>query len=226
MSCADLYHTIYITNKSALLSGNIKLDDVLSSRKKDMRTGISLIVPVKSIEKPYDHIVTLLKQNEPGQYYYPLSDLHITIFDFLQASDTYKRDIQRENKFIEITEKVLEGFKEFTIALKGVVFSKEAGIIQGFDNNRLVTIRNNIRLTMEHYGIINNERYISESAHITFCRFKKTLNNHERLMRFIDEYREYDMGKEKINHIELVEHDWYNKETNKRVIKAFHTGLQ
>ena len=68
-----------------------------------------------------------------------------------------------------------------------------------------------MREMLEKNGIRNDERYRSETAHITFCRFRKELNNPKKLVKELDRYREYVFGRESVEYIELVEHDWYNR---------------
>ncbi len=77
---------------------------------------------------------------------------------------------------------------------------------------------------MKETGLKNNERYESESAHITFCRFREKLKNPEKFMRLIDENRKYEIGKERIDRLELVEHDWYNQESKRRLLRCFSLG--
>jgi len=223
MNSAELYNHIYDTNEKALRSGDVLIDPVLSRGMKDRRFGLSLIIPVRRIQIKYEKLVRQFKEIEP-LYYYPFSDLHITIFDFVQGSGQYRRNQETEMKCIEAAEKALKGVPEFDIEFDGIVFSREAGLLQGFDHNRLLQIRKCIRKVIKEIGLKNDERYESGSAHITFCRFKEKIRNPETFMHFVDEKRKYKLGKEKIDLIQLVEHDWYNQESKKRVIQCFSIG--
>lgn len=71
---------------------------------------------------------------------------------------------------------------------------------------------------MKDLDIINDERYVSESSHVTFTRFKKGIRNGIEYGELIDRLFIYELWKENISHIELVEHDWYNISTKKRII--------
>ena len=219
----ELYNRIYHANEKALRSGDVLIDELLAHGAKDKRLGLSLIIPVRKIQRNYEKLVRQFKEHEP-LYYYPFSDLHITLFDYVQASEHYRRNRDTETKCIEITEKALKSIPEFNIEFNGVVFSREAGMLQGCDHNRLLQIRKRIREVMKEIGLKNNERYESESAHITFCRFREKLKNPEKFLHLIDENRKYEIGKERVNRIELVEHDWYNKESKKRILRCFSPG--
>ncbi|MBN1700010.1 MAG: hypothetical protein JW881_21045 [Spirochaetales bacterium] len=70
-------------------------------------------------------------------------------------------------------------------------------------------------------GIENDERYRSESAHATFCRFTSPLRDPAGLLRYIEKHRSYALGTETVAVIELVEHDWYNRSSAKRIIKQY-----
>jgi hypothetical protein len=82
-----------------------------------------------------------------------------------------------ENLFLDISRNAVTSFEIFKIQMKGVVFSRGAGIIKGYDDNKLVSIRRNIRELLIAHHIKNDERYESESAHITFTRFRSNIKN-------------------------------------------------
>lgn len=221
MSNIDLYNTIYSKNRNYILTGNIIIDDVLAHNRPDSRLGISLIIPIKNIEEKFNSFIGSAMQLEPEQYYYPFNDLHITIFDYIQGNENYKRNNETEIILTEVTEKALSIANSFQITFDGIAFSKEAGFIQGYDNNKLIELRDLIRKMMLDYGIKNDERYKSESAHVTFCRFREKLTNPEKFTEFIDANRKLFLGQEFINTVELVEHDWYNLNSKKRIIRNY-----
>jgi 2'-5' RNA ligase len=102
------------------------------------------------------------------------------------------------------------------------VFNREAGIIKGYDQNKLIEIRNLLRTELCRYKIQNDERYKSESAHITFCRFKYPVNEPNALFSLIRYFQYYELGTIKVKRIDLVEHNWYNSENSRRLIKSFY----
>jgi len=221
MSSTQLYNNIFSSNKESLLSGNISVDDYLITNKQDNRLGISLIISINSIKSQYEKLITFLNNLEPDQYYYPFSDLHITIFDYIKGNPSYTQNNELETVFNELTLKALHEQTAFNIKFKGVTFSNEAGLLQGYDNNILVLIRQKIRQLMDYYGVKNDERYKSESAHVTFCRFKSPLKNPDKLVSLIAGNRDYYIGNEEVTEIQLVEHDWYNKQEKRRIINTY-----
>ncbi|MGE5411944.1 MAG: hypothetical protein ACM3MI_13365, partial [Clostridiales bacterium] len=210
MSSAELYNQIYLNNKSYLQYGDIDIDKILASRKPDLRRGISLIIPIRQIFTSYEHLVNVFSNIDPGQYYYNFDDLHITVFDFIRAKNEYQRNSSHEDAFLEISKKAVDKIRPFKIEMKGVVFSRSAGLVKGFDNNLLVLIRKNIRELMNSYNLTNDERYESESSHATFLRFRQTLQNPAKFNEIIENNKNAELGVEEITNFELVEHDWYN----------------
>jgi 2'-5' RNA ligase len=211
-----------LNNKSYLESGNIDIDKVLTSGSLDLRRGISLIIPIRQIVSSYEYLVDVFSNIDPNQYYYDFNDLHITVFDFIHAKKEYKRNSSLENAFLEISKKAVEKIRTFNIELRGVVFSRSAGLIKGYDNNMLVLIRKNIRELMNSYNLTNDERYESESSHATFVRFRQTLQNPAKFNEAIENSRYAEFGVEEITNFELVEHDWYNSSMTKRIIQHIH----
>ena len=198
--------------------GNIEIDHFLATGENDARRGISLIISVKQILNNYKRLVGDFLNVESGQYYYPIEDLHITIFDFIQGTVNYQRNDVLESLFLDISQNAADSLESFKIQMKGIVFSKAAGIIKGYDNNKLVSIRKKIRELLITHQIKNDERYESESAHVTFTRFRSNIKNPIIFCEAIKKNMEVELGEEEITNLELVEHDWYNSFHTKRII--------
>ena len=233
MSSPELYDEIHAASSARIQSGQTEIDLLLSSRGADTRRGISLVIPVQGIAETYQRLVEL----EPEQYYYPLKDLHVTVFDFIQARTHYERNEKLEKAFLSISQEVTQAVEAFEIELKGIVFSPAAGMIKGYDSNRLVSLRDHIRRLMGVQGLPNDERYASESAHITFMRFREKLVHPTSFMRFreklvhptsfveaVAKHSEMEIGEEQVSRLELVEHDWYNSCGTKRIIGEVFTS--
>lgn len=218
LSSPELYDRIYAANIGRLRSGSVEVDAFLASGEPDPRLGLSLILPIGGIAAPYEALVRSLSRIEPGQYYYPPGDLHVTVFDFLQGRADYAKDAALEEAFLDISREALESAECFGVALRGIVYSGAAGMIKGYDGGALTRIRERIRRLLRLRGLPNDERYESESAHITFTRFRAGLEAPAALRSAIDALSELDMGEEPVTKLELVEHDWYNSSRSRRMI--------
>lgn len=218
MSSPELYSRIHSSNFERIRSGQVEIDKILASGLPDLRSGISLIIPVRGMRKEYAAIVERMERAAPDQYYYPFEDLHVTVFDFLQASGSYSRNADLESAFLWISREAAASAGSFPIKMKGLVFSQAAGLIKGYDDDVLIGLRKRIRDGMAACGMANDERYESESAHVTFMRFMGILADPGSLCGALKELEEFDLGAEKVTELELVEHDWYNTRVTKRVI--------
>ncbi len=218
LNSRKLYDGIHAANIERLESSHVHIDEFLMDHKPDFRRGISLLLPIRSISDSYSKLVASLRQIEPNQYFYPLQDLHVTVFDFIQASEKYRKNEEVEATFLNLSKKAIQTIKTFPIQLDGIVFSHAAGLIQGFDGQVLCALRESIREELKKRGIQNDERYKSESSHVTFLRFMNRLSNPTELCRYIQSHRSFEIGTEMVREFEVVEHDWYNKAENKRVV--------
>ena len=77
------YDALWESSKGKILSGNINLDLQLDD-PNDNRFGITLLArpDVHSVEK-IQNLCTSLSEIEPKQYFYPSSDVHITILSMV-----------------------------------------------------------------------------------------------------------------------------------------------
>lgn len=224
MSSVSIYDQIYKDNIHGICAGDVQVDPYLPDRRGDPRRGISLIIPIQGLENEYEALVSRFRAVAPEQYCYPFEDLHITVFDFVQASEDYTRCEKKEDDFRLISHEALAGIEPFLLRLRGPVFSRAAGLLAGYDDDILIPIRNDIRRRMAMRGLSNDERYESSSAHVTFSRFCSPLQDPAGVVNLIDACRDLHLGTGKVAIMELVEHDWYNSKATKRVIATFCIG--
>jgi 2'-5' RNA ligase len=221
MSTAGLYDKIHTDSIQSLAAGQVESDPFLVPGVEDRRMGVTLVVPVTQDLARIGDLIDRFSHIEPGQYAYPVCDLHITVFDLIAGTDLYLADPAAEAVFLALCQEALRGAQAFSIDLRGVVFSKGAGLICGYDNDSLVDLRASIRSALRERGLPNTERYESHSAHITFMRFAQPLASPSRLVQLIHETRSLEIGKLDVGHLELVEHDWYNRASRRRLLGTF-----
>lgn len=221
VSTTSLYESIHQKNIAFLREGDILVDPYLRDSVPDLRRGISLIIPLSRISENYERATQVLRGQEPGQYYYPSADLHITVFDLISAHPRYLPSAALDDTFVSLANEALATFNRFYVTFKGIVFSREAGLLTGYDNGSVIALREKIRAHLPQYGIANTERYESKSVHATFVRFRKALTHPSLFADVIESCREVEIGEEPIQSISLVEHDWYNRKISTRTIKTF-----
>ena len=221
MNAASLYESIHRDNLASIREGDIFIDTYLGRGVADLRRGISLIIPLRHISVNCEGAIHDFQMLEPGQYYYPVSDLHITVFDFISAHPSYAQSNSLDEAYAAITSEALAAARGFSVAFKGIVFSREAGLFTGYDGGAVVALRERIRGLLLQQGLPNMERYPSKSVHATFFRFAKALANPGAFAEAIEARRAVELGNEEVHDMALVEHDWYNRKNSIRTIKRF-----
>jgi len=215
---AELYRAIREENIGFLRANEASVDEALAGPSPDARRGVSLVIPVRIDPAVYAALSEEFTAIEPDQYYYPCDDLHTTIFDFLSAREGYVPDRGREEEYRLIAEVACRRLEVFSLRFRGVAFSREAGLLKGYDDEVLTDLRERIRTALFKAGLGNDERYRSRSAHCTFMRFRAGLRCPSRFETAMDAWSERDLGNMPVTSAELVEHDWYNRRTSKRII--------
>ncbi len=207
-----LYLRINAAGKEAILNRKENIDPVLNNLEQDQRFGLSLLITIKGkIVENFKFLMEEVKKTEPEQYFYPESDLHITILDLISANEGYQRDDYIIGRSVKIIEKAINGLPPFEIKFKGIIFSNAAILAKGYYDFELQLIRERMRKIALENDIDFKERYQSISAHSTIVRFNKSLQNREKLAAIIQKYNNFDIGFMKVNQLDLVVHDWYNR---------------
>jgi hypothetical protein len=168
--------------KENLLSTGPSIDEVLcgelSSPGSDMRYGVAFISRPSPVV--IDYIISiqdLLRKLEPDQYYYPPSDLHLTILEVV-----HNRDPEESSSIAQHIQARIDGIipkgKDPILDSPILVFDA-AGCALGllpFDDT-LQEVRANIRERLLSINISVAPRYAAETAHISFMRYTSPLKS-------------------------------------------------
>src|SRR6185369_4155696 len=74
------YDELWFAAIGRIRTGEVELDPVLQARTPDQRRGLTLIArPDAAIRKHVARFLRQLKEVEPEQYYYFVSEFHLTI---------------------------------------------------------------------------------------------------------------------------------------------------
>ncbi|TRX36709.1 2'-5' RNA ligase family protein [Flavobacterium restrictum] len=226
MNLENHYKKLYEESISKISSDNYEIDNLIDS-EKDKRFGLTLLIrPSNEIKKEIHKFLKKIKKIEPNQYYYPNSDIHITVMSIISCYngfDMSKIDIQ---KYIELTKKCLLEGVDLNISFKGITASPSGVMIQGFmDNNELNDIRDRLRKEFKNSNLEQSldKRYSIQTAHSTIIRFKTELSQKEKFLKFLNKNINYDFGTFKVNKFELVYNDWYQREQYVKKIYEFVT---
>ena len=141
----------------------------------DTRCGVNLICrPSLDVKALIEGFQARLRGAEPGQYYYPPSDLHLTVFEITHSIDAQQA--------AEIGEFVASHHEEWSTALPrfelespAIAFDERGCALRFRTDERIVAARRHISEELSGLGVRLMPRHAQGSAHITFMRYTRSL---------------------------------------------------
>ncbi|MFV5693748.1 2'-5' RNA ligase family protein [Flavobacterium sp. LT1R49] len=222
MDLKQHYTALYNESIEKIVTDTYQIDNQIDSLS-DNRFGITLLIrPDSQTKKNIQSFLDELKQIDPEQYYYPSSDIHITVLSIISCYDGFDLATISIPDYVAIIEKSLTGIQDIAINFQGITASPSAIMLQGFTNsNSLDNLRNNLRTNFTNSGLEESidKRYSINTAHATVARFRKEINHKEKWIETLEKYRNFDFGKFKVGKYHLVYNDWYQR---KEFVKELH----
>ena len=216
------YSKLYNESISNISADKYEIDNLIDSQF-DKRFGITLIIrPSNQVKDSIQKFINELKKAEPNQYYYPNSDIHITVMSIISCYEDFNIKNIELSKYIEFIKKSLPLNPNIEINFKGLTASNSCIMLQGFmNNNQLNEIRNNLRVEFNNSKLEQSldKRYSIQTAHSTIVRFKTPFSQKQNFLKIIDKYVDYEFGTFEVKKIELVYNDWYQR---KEFVKKIH----
>ncbi|WP_304196888.1 mutarotase [Flavobacterium alvei] len=216
------YDRLYENSIQQIRENNYSIDYQIDS-VLDKRFGLTLLIrPDTETKNKIQAFLDELKEIDPNQYYYPNSDIHITVMSIISCYDDFDLTSISIPNYVSLIQKTLYGIADVAIDFTGVTASPSAVMIQGFTNsNVLNNLRNNLRMHFKDSGLEESmdKRYTIQAAHSTVVRFRKPLKNKQKLIEILEKYRNFHFGKFKIQRYYLVYNDWYQRE---KWVKELH----
>lgn len=224
MDLKEHYHELYKVSSQAILAENYRLDLNIKN-PSDSRFGITLLIrPDENIKANIKLFLDEIKAIDPAQYYYPDSDIHITVISIISCYEGFKLDKITVNDYVAIIQKSLVDIGKIKINFRGVTASPDALMLQGFPSDEsLNNLRNNLRRNFKKSGLQHSidSRYTIATAHSTVMRFQERLQNPEKLLEVVEKFKEFNFGEFTVDNLELVYNDWYQREKNTVHLKNF-----
>jgi 2'-5' RNA ligase len=145
----------------------------------DQRGGVNLICrPEEQILEHIQSIQAYLRMHEPLQYYYPRSDLHLTLFEICHSRtlDQASKIARRVNSQIGA---ILADEPAPTVCSPVLGFdSKGCRLYFVPADDHLQILRFHIQQKLSQGGAFLGSRYVSLSAHVTLMRYVSPLKGH------------------------------------------------
>ena len=215
------YNQLNSESLEALHEGRYHIDHLIDS-PSDSRRGITLLIRQnEQIKANIQEFQSAIKEVEPYQYYYPSSDLHVTTLSIISCYDGFKLSQIDINQYIDLLTEELTNTRGFQIEFRGTTLSRSGILIKGFPNPTLNQIRDKLRTRFKksEFQSSIDSRYQIKTAHCTVMRFRKQLQNIEELINKINQYENLSFGTLKVNSLELVYNDWYQKYSKTKTLK-------
>ncbi|WP_266204830.1 2'-5' RNA ligase family protein [Pontibacter kalidii] len=224
MNLPDHYDTLYKASIEKISSGQYQLDPLLDS-PNDNRFGITLLLrPDEQTKQHIQAFLGELKAVDPAQYYYPASDIHITVMSIISCYSGFALGQISVPAYVELIRESIPTRREINISFKGITASPSCAMVQGFMlDATLNELRENLRVNFKHSGLEQSidKRYTIQTAHATVVRFRKEITHLGAFLQVLEKYRNHDFGTFRAQALELVYNDWYQREKHVQVLHRF-----
>lgn len=224
MNLAAHYDAMRAAALPRLAQGRPELDALLEA-PHDPRRGLTLLArPPAAIAEAIGNILADFRQHEPDQYYYPATDLHLTILSLISCHDGFTLAAIDPAAYRAVVGAVLARSRPFTVRLAGLTASAGGILVQGFPQDEgLAAMRTGLRQAFGAAGLRQSidQRYRIQTAHSTIIRFRAPLRQPAHLLHLLAKYRHYPLGTWEIRTAELVFNDWYQRAANTVLLKKY-----
>jgi 2'-5' RNA ligase len=222
-----VYDRLWSEAEPKIAAGQVQLDPYLSNGN-DKRRGITLILrPSQEVRYRFADAVEQMAALEPEQYFYRLSELHITVLTLITAREDFDLDGVPLASYDQVFTRVCAESPPVRIRFNGVTASRGAVMAQGFAaEDGLNRLREKLRvsLTAAGRGDQLDTRYRATTAHVTLARFCAPLRDASRFVALLCELREQALYLETVDTVEtalFVYNDWYMAEDVVRTLGSY-----
>lgn len=224
MNLTEHYNNLYQDSIRKIQLDSYVVDNLIDS-DNDKRFGITLLLrPDNVVKANIQKFLSEIRSIEPHQYFYRDSDMHVTVMSIISCYDGFSLSKIRIEDYIELIKKSIMGLSCFRIEFRGLTASPSCLMVQGFlENNTLNQIRDNLRLNFKDTGLEQSidKRYTIQTAHSTILRLKNLITDKENFLKKVNEYRDFYFGTFKVDTLELVYNDWYQRKEYVKTLYKF-----
>ncbi|GGF45660.1 2'-5' RNA ligase family protein [Echinicola rosea] len=221
MKLKSHYQSLFDSSRQQLINGNYEIDEKIDHPFDDRR-GISLLArPDHHCKTKIAAFLDELRPLDPSQYYYPQSDLHITIMSIISCYSGFQLGQISPEEYKQIILHSLRGIPPIMIQIEGVTLSPAGILLQGYpDGEALQHLRDRLRQNFKDSFLQQSldKRYTIQTAHSTIMRYRHPLKNLDKFLQVINHNRHTDFGTFTISELELVFNDWYQRQENVQIL--------
>ncbi|MGZ0015958.1 2'-5' RNA ligase family protein [Yeosuana sp. AK3] len=224
MSLIKQYDNLYHAAIDSIENDTYETDSLINSLS-DKRLGVTLIIrPSQQVKSNIQTFLKALKEFDSSQYFYPNSDIHITVMSIISCYDGFNLNKISISDYVSLVKKSLQNIEAFNLHFKGVTASKAGIMIQGFpDNEILNNLRDQLRNNFKNSSLEQSldKRYAIQTAHATVVRFRHELKNKMSVLKTIQEYKNHDFGIFTVHELEFVFNDWCLRKQKTKILEKF-----
>lgn len=224
LSLSEHYTQMWTKARTSFLEGNQQTDSLLDEPGDD-RYGITLLLrPDSATALHVNSFLEDIAEVEPHQYYYPLSDQHLTILSIISCYSGFQLDYIDTPAYIKLIQEALDDIPPIKIRFKGITASPSTVLILGFpEDDALERLREQLREVFKSSGLQHSidSRYRLFTAHSTVTRFREPLLTPQKFVDTLEKYLETDFGLFTADQLELVANDWYQREAKVKLLETF-----
>ncbi|QHL88000.1 mutarotase [Nibribacter ruber] len=225
LSLSEQYDSLWQHARQEFARGHFEIDPFLADTVPDTRRGITLLTrPNAEVQAQILQLLQSLKAVEPMQYFYPASDLHITLLSIISCSPNFKLGSIPQEDYIQVIREALQDIGPFTVHFKGITASPSCIMVQGFpDGEGLQQLREKLRTAFKNLGLHHtiDQRYTIQTAHSTVLRFQAPLQHPDAFLEQLENFRTIGFGIFTVDQVELVYNDWYQRASNTQALATF-----
>jgi 2'-5' RNA ligase len=205
--------------------GLVEVDPWLTQLTPDKRRGLTLRArPPALLTARIQEVVAAFQQLEPDQYYYPASELHLTVSALIAAYPGFTLQQIAPSAYQQAVGQSLAQSAPFPLTYAGVTASPGAILLQGFpQDDALTRLRTQLKHGVEQAGLWHSidARYALQTAHITLVRFRAPLRQPAQLVQLLDAYQQTFIGAFVVDTLELVYTDWYHRAAHTVLLEIY-----
>jgi len=224
MALEKHYRTLWENSLAGFRAGAFELDPFLSA-KEDSRFGITLLFrPGEAVKAGIAHFLQELRQLEPEQYYYPASDMHVTVMSLISCHAGFRLEHINPEAYITVLQECLACIKSFRVDFAGITASPSSLMVQGFPgSDQLDVLRGKLRENFRNSPLLQtiDSRYVLQTAHCTVARFTSPLKHASAFLGKVQQCRGCSFGGAQVEEVELVYNDWYQRQAVVKPLASF-----
>ncbi|MEX2477867.1 MAG: hypothetical protein WD357_05490 [Gracilimonas sp.] len=218
------YKKIWDSSIQKFGSGEFKPDQKIDVPSDD-RYGLTLLIrPSLEVRLKITEMLNDLKPYAPDQYYYPVSDMHITALSIISCQSGFSLDQIDVDEYIPIIRSAIDLITPFQIEFRSLTASPSALMICGYpENNSLAELRNSLRTSFKQTSLYHtiDKRYILKTAHVTALRFRTKVSDQKNFVKKLRSLEDTLFGADPIQELELVGNDWYQRRQRVTLIEKY-----